>query len=209
MHASWRLIKLYKPVAWSFEIQSLLSLQMATTTSWSPKDLTNFWPPHQIAEPLRNRYLSKVYFEGKDSFDGWRFQVHKPTGKYREWSIPPHYANPLALISAKIIWLQAFRSRKHQPKDPDRQRNLKRMRDDNLRTLIFTVDVRRSFLKDVVQTFYGKGHPRRSYTDQDSVFRSQTLDSWLYTEYTTGTHKKEYLDPLSLSLDGKAVLHGH
>lgn len=179
-----------------------------TSVTWSPRDLTIFWPL-QIVEPLRNRYLSKIYFKGKDSFGGWRFQVHKPTGKYREWSIPPHYANPLALISAKIIWLQTFRSRKHRPKDPDRKKTLTRMRESNLRTLIFTVDVRRSFLKEVVRTFYREGHPRRSYTEEDSIFRSQTLDSWLYEEYTTGTKGEDYQDPLLLSLNGKPVLHDH
>jgi hypothetical protein len=195
--------------------------------SWSFKDLSIYWPLHDVSGSLPPRYSSKSNISGPDEFGGYSFR-ESCQGGHRSWSIPDHYANPLAIITAKIIWLQIFRSRnKHYKKiitskitseREQQSERLAKLQEGCARTLVFTMDVRRVFLLDLSYEYYDKsGVPRRKWTKEDEAFRSKHLDSWLYAEFAKAAHhpptyvtihgddEDDDIDPLRLSLDGKVT----
>jgi hypothetical protein len=195
---------------------------MASTSAplvqWSFKDLTPYWPYQQIPERPPPRIMGRGIFEGKDESGGWKFNYSEKVGEFWEYKIPPHYANALAAINAKIVWLQLFVAKKFKTTSVSQKEILGRMKNSCTRSLMFTADVRKMFLADVCDEFYSEeGDFVRSYTSKDIVFRSPALDSWLYVEYHKSTHSPPVYheiakasgnleDPLKIELGGGATL---
>lgn len=177
--------------------------------------MTIFWPLQVIPKPFPPRFLSNGSFHGIEptSGGGWSFHIGK-VGEFQIYLIPPHYASALALINAKIVWLQVFRTKKFGTTKKSERDTLERIKDSMARSLIFAVDVRRIFLADIAHEFYNnKRGFDKPFTPEDVVFRSPAMDSWLHVEYTTGAHappgyyeiskRSETLrDPLSITLNG-------
>jgi hypothetical protein len=171
---------------------------------------------------LHPRSVGTGTFAGLDSISGgWTFIYKEKAGEFYDYKIPPHYAPALAVINAKIVWLQVIRAKKFKATSVSEREILGRMRDSSARSLLFTVDVRKLFLSDISNEFYDtKGEFVSRYTDKDTVFRSPTLDSWLYVEYNKGSHSpptyyetakasNNLRDPLKVELRGRATLPRH
>jgi hypothetical protein len=215
----------------SLNLITITSTTMATsstippssTPSWKFRDLTVFWPLNKLPDRLPPRFLGKGVFEGTDasSGGGWRFRVSEKVGEYREYLIPPHYANALAVLNAKIVWLHVFQTKRFTTSSEDEKDILKQMKDSIARSLIFTVDVRTIFLADIAHEFYnGERQFDKPFTIDDAVFRSPALDSWLYVEYSGGAHapliyreisqrSQILMDPLLVDLNGEATFLSH
>jgi len=155
---------------------------------WLPQDLTILWPLHDLSASLPMLCKSQTTIEGRDNFGGLQV-VEKSKFESIIRTIPEHYGNQLSVICSRIMHLQAcyallkrYRSREHQA-------TLERFKDSCCRNLIFTCNVRQEFYEEVAREFYGKdGTPIRNFSQQDSTFRSTTLDSWLYVEFNLMKH---------------------
>jgi hypothetical protein len=189
---------------------------MPTTDSeWKFKDLTPYWPLHALEDPLPPRFLATHTFRGRDKFNGYLYEERESADVLRSWSIPDHYANQLALISVKIMWLQVLLAREYHPKDAIEEQTLLSLRDSCSRNLVFTTEVRRFFLMELSDEFYNvDGAVRQPWLKGDKRFRSRFLDSWLYVEYTRAAHNlpsyiqaleslDKGIDPLRISFDGE------
>lgn len=199
---------------------------MASTSAppvqWTFRDLTVYWPFQKIPGRLHPRFMGRGTFEGVDpkSGGGWTFIYSEKTGEFFEYKIPPHYATALALINAKIVWLQLFMAKNFRTTSVSQKEILGRMKDSCARSLMFTADVRKIFLMDICNEFYNKkGDFVIPYTSKDEVFRSPALDSWLYVEYHESSHSppayyqiaqasSNLKDPLKVDLEGGATLPG-
>jgi hypothetical protein len=144
-------------------------------------------------------YKSHTFILGIDEFGGWKVEERdnkKSNGWTTTWSIPAQYADMLGIINAKIMWLQAFLEHKHpiQNKKSEKGKKdamtLRLMKDSCARCLIFTYHIRNEFYAEVSGQFYSeRGAPMRRFSRNDTEWRSESLDSWIYAEFYSPDHR--------------------
>jgi hypothetical protein len=179
----------------------MASKEVSQVFFWKPVNLTHLWVVHELrkAQNLEHRSLLGVTTE--DGFyQYWRVLPHIQT----MFEIPPRYQNALAIISAKICWLQLACQHKPLTKasTAKEQKAFELVLDGIQHKFEFTWAVQEIFLKDV---------------KKDAEFECLTLNSWLFVEYHARRHfpptYKEYevievveKHPLAITANGTSKM---
>jgi hypothetical protein len=148
----------------------LLAIMSSHMITWSPKDLTIFWPLYDLPKSLPAIYRTRTFIGTRDEFNGLEVTEQRKHESIIR-SIPDHYGNPLSVINSRIMHLQACDAYLKGLGD-EPQEILERLKDSCRRNLTFTCTVRQQFYEEVASAFYGNsGAPSRKFFQQDSSFR--------------------------------------
>jgi hypothetical protein len=175
------------------DLSSHLSPTMAENLiNWRPTDLKKFWPVHSFWQRLEESKYYTTVASTVDNTGGLLVQQVTYLGTTTNYIyIPPHYCNPVVILTAKIKYLQQILQLKRPSSLAQNEATIwTNAMDACKRNLVFHTEVLNDFYYDVSVAFYGDQDPADSLpsTPFNEEFRSNTLDSWLYVEHFAATH---------------------